>query len=198
MFKAHGVFSSSTCRSIVLSTRGIVRFVCTVQECQQSVQLYRNFSGKCCSPLLLQEVLSQNIGICRYFLHAPCKLPCFITNTENLRRGSASLLPDQCLLAQETKSKISVEISLKFFGTAAECSPQNCFRDIWNSSVDLSFVEGGISRAESAVVHQYSSVGKIQTVFSSKYPYSIFLDNTCVQILILAYTSLALVIVKTV
>lgn len=147
------------------------------------MRLYRNFSGKCCSLLLLQEILSQNIGICSYFLYAPCKLLCFITSTENLRRGSASLLPDQCLLAQETKSKLSVEISLKCFGTAGECSAQNCFRDIWNSSVDLSFVEGGISRAECAVVHQYSSVGKIQTVFSSKYQYSIFPDNTCVQIL---------------
>lgn len=72
---------------------------------------YRNLSGKCCSPLLLQEVLSQNIGICSYFLYAPCKFPCFITDTENLGRSSAILLHDQCLLAQETKSKLSVVLS---------------------------------------------------------------------------------------
>lgn len=73
--------------------------------------LYGNLSGKCCLLLLSQEVLSQNIGICTDFLYALCKLPCFITDTENLGRGSASLLRDQCLLAQETNSKLSVEIS---------------------------------------------------------------------------------------
>lgn len=46
---------------------------------------------------------------------------------------------------------------------------QNCFRDIWNLAAGLSFEEREISRAQSAVGHQYSS-----SVFSSKYPYVIF------------------------
>lgn len=65
----------STCKSIVLSTMTIVRFVCAVQEHQQSTWLCKNLAGKCCSLSVLQEVLSQNTGTCSYFLYAPCELP---------------------------------------------------------------------------------------------------------------------------
>lgn len=79
--------------------------------------------------------------------------PCFIIDTENLGRESAGLLRNQYLSDQETKTKLSVEVSLKHFWITGERSPQNCFRDTWNSSAELSFVEGGIRSAESAVVH---------------------------------------------
>lgn len=152
-------FFLNTCRSVILSIRGMVRLVCTVQEHRQSVWLHR--SGNCCLLLLLQEVLSQNTGICSYFLYALCEFCCFITHTENLGRGSASLLHNQCLWAQETKNKLSVEITLKHFGISGETLSSKllqwylkfiCRHELW--------MEGLVE--QSAVVHLYSSVGQVQ------------------------------------